>query len=108
MSDSEVIVPSGSGNKHKRTVTLVPKTPLAHQLNGKGTEEKTDDIRIAENLNFNDLMLSEKILKGLSASGFKHPSPIQVEAIPLGRFGLGEFIVNIHFFYSTLFYQSLL
>eukprot|EP00941_MAST-03F_sp_MAST-3F-sp1_P002850 g2850.t1 len=40
-----------------------------------------------DGLTFSDLLLTEPVLNGLKASGFLYPSPIQIKAIPLGRFG---------------------
>lgn len=59
---------------------------------------RTKDIKIEENLDFSSLLLSDNILKGLQQIGFIKPSPIQLKAIPLGRFGLG----NINLF-TTIF-----
>lgn len=58
---------------------------VAHHLEEK---ERTRDIEIDENLTFSDLLLSEAVLCGLHAAGFRRPSPIQLAAIPLGRCGL--------------------
>nr|WGF83056.1 DDX20 [Scylla paramamosain] len=58
---------------------------VAHHLEEK---ERTRDIEIDENVTFTDLLLSEPVLAGLHAAGFKRPSPIQLAAIPLGRCGL--------------------
>ena len=33
------------------------------------------------------MMLSEPVLRGLHDSGFERPSPIQLQAIPVGQFG---------------------
>ncbi|KAM9185069.1 putative ATP-dependent RNA helicase DDX20 [Mergus octosetaceus] len=37
---------------------------------------------------FGSLLLSEPVLAGLEAAGFRRPSPVQLKAIPLGRCGL--------------------
>lgn len=58
--------------------------------------EKTDDVEIQENVSFSDMMLSEKVLAGLSKCNFKKPSPIQLRAIPIGRCGMG----NLFFLYK--------
>ena len=41
-----------------------------------------------EPCSFSDLRLSPDILQGLEAAGYVSPSPIQLAAIPLGRFGV--------------------
>lgn len=58
---------------------------VAHKLEEK---ERTRDIETDENVTFSDLLLSEDVLSGLHAAGFRRPSPIQLAAIPLGRCGL--------------------
>lgn len=70
---------------------------MAHNIDDK---ERTDDIQITENVDFEAMLLSEKILLGLQKNGFKKPSPIQLKAIPLGRCGFGKYI-NLQ---SNLFY----
>ena len=57
---------------------------IAHKLDIKW---RSSDVAWDETL-FENLMLKEEILKGLAKSGFVRPSPIQLEAIPLGRCGL--------------------
>lgn len=49
---------------------------------------RTSDIRINENVDFRSLLLSEPVLQGLAQAGFVRPSPIQLKAIPIGRYGL--------------------
>ncbi|XP_057717127.1 probable ATP-dependent RNA helicase DDX20 [Corythoichthys intestinalis] len=49
---------------------------------------RTDDVILADGIDFTSLLLSEVVLDGLSAAGFQKPSPIQFKAIPLGRCGL--------------------
>jgi ATP-dependent RNA helicase DDX20 len=39
------------------------------------------------NVVFRDLLLSEPVQRGLADCGFVRPSPIQLAAIPVGRFG---------------------
>ena len=60
-------------------------TTVAHNLQER---PRTGDVLINENVNFEGLLLSESILKGLKTAGFERPSPIQLKAIPLGRCGL--------------------
>lgn len=50
-------------------------------------KERTNDVINTENLSFEDLHLPDKITKGLIEAGFINPSPIQLKAIPIGRFG---------------------
>lgn len=56
------------------------------------TRKRTDDVVLSEGIDFGSLLLSQAVLDGLSAAGFRKPSPIQLKAIPLGRCGLGAFI----------------
>lgn len=49
---------------------------------------RTQDIEISENIDFEGLHLSQRVLKGLKNAGFLRPSPIQLKSIPLGRCGL--------------------
>ncbi|XP_064605221.1 uncharacterized protein LOC135470297 [Liolophura sinensis] len=58
---------------------------VAHDIK---TKTRTGDVLIAENVDFAGLLLSDTVLAGLSGSGFKKPSPIQLKAIPIGRCGL--------------------
>ncbi|GIY65676.1 probable ATP-dependent RNA helicase DDX20 [Caerostris darwini] len=57
---------------------------IAHTLDEKW---RSNDIRIKEEIDFSSLFLSDEVMKGLKKAGYKHPSPIQVEAIPVGRIG---------------------
>ena len=69
-------------------------TPVAHKI---ASRLRTGDVLIRENVDFERLLLSEQILKGLKSAGFERPSPIQLKAIPLGRCGLGGcFTVNLN------------
>lgn len=53
--------------------------------------KRTEDVLLSESgIEFSSLLLSGKVLEGLTAAGFYKPSPIQLKAIPLGRCGLGE------------------
>ena len=49
--------------------------------------QRTADVATDETVRFADLMLSEATLRGLHDSGFERPSPIQLQAIPVGLFG---------------------
>uniref|UniRef100_A0A1A8GV51 RNA helicase n=1 Tax=Nothobranchius korthausae TaxID=1143690 RepID=A0A1A8GV51_9TELE len=57
----------------------------AHDIS---TRQRTEDVLLAEGIDFTSLLLSPAVLEGLSAAGFQKPSPIQLKAIPLGRCGL--------------------
>ncbi|GFS83119.1 probable ATP-dependent RNA helicase DDX20, partial [Nephila pilipes] len=46
---------------------------------------RSNDVIIQEDADFSSFLLSDKILAGLENAGYKHPSPIQLEAIPIGR-----------------------
>lgn len=59
----------------------------AHDINKK---LRTSDIKIRENVTFLEMGLPEKIMDGLSFTGFLRPSPIQLKAIPIGRCGFGN------------------
>ncbi|KAK3576653.1 hypothetical protein CHS0354_004938 [Potamilus streckersoni] len=58
---------------------------VAHLFKDK---QRTGDVTISEDVDFNGLLLSDPVTKGLKNSGFERPSPIQLKAIPLGRCGL--------------------
>uniref|UniRef100_A0A8C8JBJ9 RNA helicase n=1 Tax=Oncorhynchus tshawytscha TaxID=74940 RepID=A0A8C8JBJ9_ONCTS len=62
-----------------------PPYKAAHDIE---TRKRTDDVVLSGGIDFNALLLSQPVLDGLAASGFKKPSPIQLKAIPLGRCGL--------------------
>lgn len=57
---------------------------------GHTTErERTADVQTdGDPCTFADLLLQPAILQGLEAANYVHPSPIQLKAIPLGRFGV--------------------
>lgn len=58
---------------------------IAHKL---ASQWRSDDVlQTDENATFELFLLSERVLSGLRKSGFVRPSPIQVEAIPLGLCG---------------------
>lgn len=65
-------------------------THLAHDLSKK---ERTEDVKLSGDqaeITFRDLGISPYVTEGLLACGFKKPSPVQVEAIPIGKCGYGE------------------
>lgn len=58
---------------------------------------RTKDVQTEEEIDFSQLLLSPPILEGLKEAGYLRPSPIQLKAIPLGRFGVGKFtVVTFH------------
>lgn len=60
---------------------------MAHNWQEKA---RTSDVEMVENISFDKMMLSDRVLHGLMKNGFSHPSPIQLRAIPLGISGLGN------------------
>ncbi len=53
-----------------------------------GHELNSDNPVDSDGVSFADLLLSAPVLRGLSDAGYARPSPIQLAAIPLGRFGV--------------------
>ncbi|CAO3643058.1 unnamed protein product [Cunninghamella blakesleeana] len=53
-----------------------------------GTINRLNHVRIEEDIDFSTLIQNQAILKGLEKSGYAKPSPIQLQAIPLGRLGV--------------------
>ena len=67
---------------------------------------RTRDVLASENISFKDLHLTAPVLRGLTKAGFEKPSPIQLKAIPLGRCGLGKWIMRasiLHYEICLLF-----
>ena len=60
---------------------------VAHEI---GSRERTKDVLLGTSEKFQNLLLSEPVLQGLTNAGFYTPSPIQLQAIPLGKCGLGK------------------
>ena len=58
----------------------------AHVLNDR---ERTEDIFAETKTDFESLLLSPNVIKGLHHAGFIQPSPIQLKAIPYAKCGLG-------------------
>lgn len=58
---------------------------------------RSKDVLIDDNLSFNSLFISEKILNALQQSGFRKPSPIQLKAIPLGKCGFGKDLFSVYY-----------
>lgn len=57
---------------------------IAHSLDAVW---RSEDVDHGDDVTFDQFMLSERVLTGLRKSGFVKPSPIQVQAIPLGLCG---------------------
>ncbi|CAO3598444.1 unnamed protein product [Absidia cylindrospora] len=51
-------------------------------------QKRSQNVRIDEDIDFSTLIQNPLILKGLEKSGYARPSPIQLQAIPLGRLGV--------------------
>lgn len=49
---------------------------------------KTTDVLTEENVTFADLTISESTVHALEQAGFRKPSPIQLQALPLALIGL--------------------
>lgn len=63
---------------------------LAHNLNDS-SRWRSEDVALSDSnrqTTFEQLQLSRDVLNGLKSAGFIRPSPIQLQAIPLGRCGL--------------------
>jgi ATP-dependent RNA helicase DDX20 len=52
------------------------------------TMKRSHDVEIQEEVDFSSLVQNKALLKGLTESGYEKPSPIQLEAIPMGRLGV--------------------
>lgn len=69
--------------------------------------DRTDDVKTDKE--FGSLMLSESSLRALARAGYISPSPVQVQAIPIGLLGFGEpllILINckkFHFFFFIFF-----
>ena len=59
---------------------------VAHDISRKA---RTEDVVTSESRQktFSDLLLSPAVLQGLTNSGFLHPSPVQLQAIPPAKIG---------------------
>ena len=59
---------------------------MAHDIERK---PRTEDVvtRESRQKTFSDLLLSPPVLQGLTNSGFLHPSPVQLQAIPPAKIG---------------------
>ena len=68
----------------------VPSPSLSHlapSSSADGIVPAAPDSNSA-NFTFADLYLSGMVMQGLTRAGYERPSPIQLKAIPLGRFGV--------------------
>lgn len=72
-------------------------------MDGVDKVKRTEDVEIKNNISFAEMMLSGAVLIGLTKNNFKHPSPIQLKAIPLGRCGMGKCKMLIVLFSFVLF-----
>lgn len=50
--------------------------------------KRSRDVEIDENVDFETLVQSKQLVRGLAEAGYERPSPIQLQAIPLGRLGI--------------------
>ncbi|CAG8437134.1 10450_t:CDS:10 [Scutellospora calospora] len=50
--------------------------------------DRTKDVQIDEDVNFESLITNQNILRGLLEAGYDRPSPIQLKALPPGKLGL--------------------
>jgi len=68
-------------------------TTVAHTLNLMGGEYRSDDVLLDgddTDVDFREFGLSEEVVRGLVHEGFEKPSPIQLDAIPIGLTGQGK------------------
>uniref|UniRef100_A0A915HWC7 RNA helicase n=1 Tax=Romanomermis culicivorax TaxID=13658 RepID=A0A915HWC7_ROMCU len=79
---------------HDIAVKIKKYPKIAHDLEDSNDSQnetvnkRTVDVALEEFVDFNSMLLSEAVLKGLLDCGFKRPSPIQLKAIPPARCGL--------------------
>lgn len=59
-------------------------------------EERTSDVVLDMNYTFENMLLPEQILKGLTEAGYIYPSTIQKKGIPIGRCGYGAYMIPIY------------
>jgi len=79
---------SEDARPRKRKQVEVKVATVAHNIEAK---PRTEDVKLSDkdvNKDFESLMLSELVLKGLRESGFVRPSPVQLAAIPNAKIGL--------------------
>jgi len=77
----------GFDNRGRSQNSLMNSQIVAHDING--TKERTEDVVNLENREktFEDLLISQPVLKGLKNAGFLRPSPVQLMAIPPAKIG---------------------
>lgn len=63
---------------------------VQHKAHNVADRPRTEDIHINEEIDFKTMLLPKPILQGLNQSGYKTPSPIQKQALPLVRCGMGK------------------
>ncbi|KAF7732861.1 DEAD (Asp-Glu-Ala-Asp) box polypeptide 20 [Apophysomyces ossiformis] len=51
-------------------------------------KQRSADVQIDEDIDFATLIQNKQLLQGMEQSGYERPSPIQLQAIPLGRLGV--------------------
>lgn len=76
---------------------------IAHDLSNS---KRSNDVKSksGKSKDFDAFLLSAVVLKGLKECGFVRPSPIQVEAIPLAKCGIGIFfVVEFKFIYLFIY-----
>lgn len=59
---------------------------LAHDLSDT-SKLRSADVALSESVSFDEFLLSSETLEGLNRCGFSRPSPVQLEATPLGLCG---------------------
>jgi ATP-dependent RNA helicase DDX20 len=66
----------------------VAESVLFFYAKKNNTMKRSHDVEIQEEVDFSSLVQNKALLKGLTESGYEKPSPIQLEAIPMGRLGV--------------------
>lgn len=51
-------------------------------------QKRSRDVDTGQDVDFDTLVRNKALLRGLSEAGYERPSPIQLQAIPLGRIGV--------------------
>lgn len=83
--------------KNKKFEKDNPLTMIAHDLSNS---KRSNDVKTksGKSKDFDSFLLSAVVLKGLKECGFVRPSPIQVEAIPLAKCGIGTCFILLNLF----------
>ena len=63
------------------------QTKTAHVFDKK---QRTEDVKTTNDIRFSDLHLTDYVLAGLIKAGYSKPSPIQLDAIPTAKCGIGK------------------